>query len=91
MSKYEVKHSATSLQDVALIAKSNEAAFNKYLSFLPQLEEHPKTGTGHPEQHRHENDVWTRKISKKDRIAYTIDDEQKVVYIVRILGHNEDK
>ena len=73
------------------MAKSNEVAFKKYLSFLPQLEEHPKTGTGHPEQHRHENEIWTRKISKKDRIAYTIDEEKKVVYIVSVLGHNGDK
>lgn len=91
MPKYEIQHSQTALDDVALIAKSNEQAFKKYLSFLPQLEEHPMTGTGHPEQHKHENEIWTRNINKKDRIAYTIDEENFIVKIVRILGHNDDK
>ena len=58
---------------------------------LLKLREHPYTGTGHPHQLRYLNGIWSRKLDKKNRLLYTINDTTVVVFIVSAMGHYDDK
>ena len=56
-------------------------------SLIPELREHPYTGTRHPHQLRYLNGIWSRKLDKKNRLLYTINDTTVVVFIVSAMGH----
>lgn len=72
--------------------KSNKIAFNKFYRLLPELEQHPRTGTGHPEPLKGGNDItYSRHITAHDRIIYDIYDETITVLILEVEGHYKDK
>lgn len=72
--------------------KSNPVAFNKLKKLLPELEQHPRTGTGHPEPLVGGGDItWSRHITKNDRIIYDIYDDVVNILIVELEGHYDDK
>lgn len=55
------------------------------------LEKH-YSGTGQPEQLKYElSRYWSRRINKKDRIVYSVEDHIVTVTIVSALGHYGDK
>ena len=45
---------------------------------LLKLREHPYTGTGHLHQLCYLNGFWSRKLDKKNRLVYTINDTTSV-------------
>ena len=47
--RYRIVNTPEFEQDVLKLAKSEPKAFQKVRRFLVELEQHPKTGTGHPE------------------------------------------
>lgn len=50
------------------------------------LRDDPGTGTGKPEQLKHNlSGLWSRRISQKDRVIYKFDSEY--IYIFAIGGH----
>lgn len=72
--------------------KSSPVLFKKLHDLLPELEEHPETGTGHPEPLVGENSItYSRHISAHDRIIYDIYSEEVVVLIIKAEGHYDDK
>ncbi len=72
--------------------KSNPAAFKKFKDILPELEQHPRTGTGHPEPLVGGGDItYSRRISKNDRMIYDIYDETVNVLVFKLEGHYNDK
>jgi len=72
--------------------KSKPIAFGKFRKILPELEEHPRSGTGHPEPLVGGADItWSRRITKTDRIIYDIYDDVVAILIVELEGHYDDK
>lgn len=72
--------------------KSNPVLFKKLYDLLPELEEHPETGTGHPDPLVGENSItYSRHISAHDRIIYDIYREEVVVLIIKAEEHYNDK
>ena len=72
------------------IKKSGDLSSLKKLKvILEELEQHPKFGTGNPEQLKHQlNGFWSRRVNKKDRLIYEIIEEpDKLVVIISSLGH----
>ena len=89
---YIVNFSEQALADADRLERDDPKAFKKFLTFVDELAEHPKTGTGHPEPLKGQPDGrWSRRISKKHRMVYRIFDEQVVVLVLRSYGHYEDK
>jgi toxin YoeB len=67
---------------------SRKKELEKLFSILKELEEHPKTGTGKPEQLRYDlSGFWSRRLNRKDRIIYEIDEDGAVVTVLSVLGH----
>ncbi len=73
----------------ALIKSGDKSSIRKIYRILEELEQNPRTGTGNPEQLKHQlSGFWSRRINKKDRLIYEIIEEpDKKVVVISALGH----
>ena len=69
---YKVIFNKEADNDIIQIIKSGDKKSLKKLNqILLELENHPTTGSGNPEQLKHElSGYWSRRINKKDRLIY---------------------
>ncbi len=73
-----------------IITKSgNKRDIKRFQQILVELENHPTTGIGNPEQLKHQlSGYWSRRLNKKDRLIYQIIEEpNNLVVVVSALGH----
>ena len=92
MWKYFVDFKDTAKKELIQIFKSgNRVAIKKLEKIILELAENPYTGTGNPEQLKHQlSGYWSRRLNKKDRLIYEIIEEpERMVVIVSALGHIE--
>ena len=90
--RYEVRLTNHVKEDLVRLAKSEPKAFAKAGRFLKELEEHPQTGTGHPEPLKGQpSNRWSREITKKHRMVYRIFDTEVLVEVLAAYGHYDDK
>ena len=88
---YEIEFSKEAAKHVLLLRKSSPQLFKKLERLLDELKEHPYTGTGHPEQLKYLQGVWSRQLDKKNRIRYTVNETTIVVFVISFWGHYDDK
>lgn len=67
-------------------------ALKKLAILLTELTEHPRTGTGQPEELKYDfAGCWSRRINKKHRLVYWIEEQaQKSVVVLYAFGHYKD-
>ena len=66
----------------------NKSAIKKIQNIIKELRQNPTSGTGQPEQLKFElTGYWSRRIDKKNRIVYRIEEEDVIVVIISALGH----
>lgn len=89
---YKVFIMPKAMSHLARLAMSEPKAYAKANRFLKELEEHPKTGLGHPEplKGKPEN-RWSREITKKHRLVYRIFETEVYVEVLAAYGHYDDK
>jgi len=89
---YNVILSPEALEDIAKLKMSEPKSYQKVNTFIGELREHPKTGTGHPEplKGKPEN-RWSRTITKKHRLVYRIFETEVYVDVLSAYGHYGDK
>ena len=89
---YVVSYTPKAKEDIQKLRLSEPKAFQKVYSFISELAEHPKTGTGHPEplKEKPEN-RWSRQITKKHRLVYQIRETEVIVLVLSAYGHYDDK
>lgn len=83
---YEIEFSKEAVKHVLLMRKSSPQLFKKLEKLLDELREHPYTGTGHPEQLRYLEGVWSRQLDKKNRIRYMVNETTVIVFIISAWG-----
>ncbi len=67
-------------------------AYRKALRLITELYEHPRTGTGHPEQLKgHPQGRWSRRITRKHRLVYEIHETEILVLVLTAYGHYSDR
>ena len=89
---YTIVYSSRAEEDLRKLKKDEPAAFRKTVKLLNELIEHPKTGTGHPEQLKGDRaGQWSRTITKKHRLIYEIIEQTVHVDILSAYGHYDDK
>lgn len=77
---------------IAKFKKSNPQIYKKLGRILADIQEHPRTGIGHPEPLKGWNDItYSRHITAHDRIIYDIHDETITVMVIEVEGHYDDK
>ncbi|MBE0639015.1 MAG: Txe/YoeB family addiction module toxin [Bacteroidales bacterium] len=89
MGRYQIKIKETAQKDLLEISTSGDlSTIQKVETIFHELEEYPKTGTGKPELLRYElSGFWSRRLNRKDRIIYEIDENEAVVTVLSVLGH----
>ncbi len=89
---YELRYTPVANIGLATLENSEPKAFAKAQRLLDEIREHPRTGTGHPEQLRGNfTGKWSRRITKKHRLIYEIHDMEVVVIVISTYGHYSDK
>ena len=90
---YKVTLSEQAQSDYAYFVKGgNVNAVKKIVRLLKELEEHPFTGTGKPEQLKGcGGSLWSRHITKKHRLIYEIIEAVVHVDVLSAYGHYDDK
>ncbi len=89
---YRVINTSEADQEFARLAMNEPKAFVKAQRLLAELAEHPRTGTGHPEQLGGDlSGKWSRRITKKHRLIYEILDNEVIVIVISAYGHYCDR
>ncbi|MBR5634442.1 MAG: Txe/YoeB family addiction module toxin [Prevotella sp.] len=89
---YRIEFSNEAQKIVKKWKKSNPNSFKKLYRLLPELEQHPRTGTGHPEPLVSGGGItYSRRLSGRDRIIYDVYDETITVLVLEVEGHYGDK
>ena len=88
---YQIEFSEEATKELLKLMKSDVQAYKKFESLIPELQEHPYTGTGHPHQLRYVDGMWSRKLDKKNRLRYIVNDTTIVVLVLSAMGHYDDK
>lgn len=93
MGKFRVKIEELADEHFRKHFKSGDkASIKKIKQIVTELSEHPYTGTGKPELLRNElSGFWSRRINKKDRLIYKVEEETVFVFIISAMGHYNDK
>ena len=80
-------------EDISYLKKSEINAYNKVKTLLIELKDHPRTGTGKPEIMKYGKlkGLWSRRITEKHRLVYSIKDSEIVVLVLSARGHYDDK
>lgn len=89
MGKYKINLTEKAVNDISQYLKhGDKASFSKVQVLLNELAEHPEIGTGKPEELKYSlKGYWSRRINKKDRLIYTINEEVITVVVVSASGH----
>ncbi|MBR5400057.1 MAG: Txe/YoeB family addiction module toxin [Bacteroidales bacterium] len=89
---YTITFAPQAEEDLKKLKKDEPRAFNKATRLIFELMEHPETGTGKPE--RLTGDFagkWSRRINRKHRLIYEIDNNTITVLVLSSYGHYSDK
>ena len=90
---YTLEFSEIVLDDIEKHKKSGDkTVLKKIEKLLNELMEHPTTGMGQPEMLKHDlTGLYSRRINKKHRLVYSINEEVITVHILSACAHYGDK
>lgn len=89
---YKITYTTDAVSDLQRLQLNEPKAYQKARALINELKEHPKTGTGHPEQLKGQPEGrWSRRISKRHRMVYRIFDNEVLVLVLSAYGHYDDK
>ena len=90
---YRLLLTPDAIKDIQKHKKSGDRkVLQKIEMLLEELRVHPRTGTGQPEQLKHNLEgFWSRRINRKHRLIYQIEDEVVKVLVVSAFSHYGDK
>jgi toxin YoeB len=93
MGKYFVEINSVVKKELISHYKSgNKTTINKIEKILLELTKHPFEGEGQPEELKHEyKGYWSRRINKKDRMVYRVQEDIVTVFVISAMGHYSDK
>jgi toxin YoeB len=86
-----VKLSVTSgaLDDLEAWSTTNPKVLAKIIRLIAEITRTPRTGTGKPERLKHlGGEVWSRRITEKDRLVYDI--QADTVTVIACRFHYDD-
>lgn len=92
MGRYTVKVTRRADKDLQFWHnRGDKSVCKKIEKIFTELTAHPKTGTGKPEMLKGDlSGYWSRRLNKKDRLIYKIDESVVIVYIMSLRGHYSD-
>lgn len=93
MNGYELIITKDAEKDIRSFARSGDkSSARKVNDLLNELRVHPYTGTGKPEPLKDNwSGYWSRRINKKDRLIYAVEEDRVFVTVVQAKEHYDDK
>jgi toxin YoeB len=93
MGQYIIEYTENALNDLKFHKKSGDKSVLKKIDkLIDELKTHPFLGTGQPEALKHElQGFWSRRINKKDRLIYKVEEQIVTVIVVSAYGHYSEK
>ena len=90
---YDLSFTDTALSDIEKHKKSGDTIILKKIEkLLQELREHPRSGTGQPEVLKHDfQGLYSRRINRKHRLIYDIQDAVVTVIVLSAYSHYGDK
>ena len=89
---YRIDYTVEAIEDMVALQRSEPKAYAKVQRLIEELKAHPRTGTGHPEQLKGDRaGQWSRRITPKHRLVYTITDNEVLVLVLAAYGHYGDR
>ena len=89
---YKVKYSEQAYSDLENLERHEPKAYAKVQRLIEELKLHPYKGTGRPEQLRGDfAGKWSRRITSKHRLVYSVHEAEVVVLLLSAYGHYNDK
>ena len=89
---YKLDYTDKAKKDMQRLKREELKAYLKLGKLLEELMDHPQIGTGKPEQLKgNRAGQWSRRITKKHRLIYTINDTEVLVLVLSSYGHYDDK
>lgn len=77
------------VEDLEAWSTSNPKVLSRIIRLIAETTRTPRTGTGKPERLKHlGGEVWSRRITEKDRLVYDIQDD--AIVIVACCFHYDD-
>ncbi len=90
--KYSIDYTDKAIDGLVRLRDNEPKAYAKAKRLIEELKEHPMTGTGKPEQLKGDRSgQWSRRISDRHRMVYTINETEVIVLILTAYGHYGDK
>lgn len=80
---YDLQFSDRAKKDLAKLKKNEPKLFAKAQNLLREMIYQPYSGLGKPEQLKYIG-LWSRRIDKKHRICYNIDESTITIFIASI-------
>ena len=92
MGKYSLVISAKAQAEIKYLYKLGERSIIRKLeTILQELMDHPTTGTGKVEPLRGNfAGCWSRRLNRKHRIVYEINDSTVSVFVISVQSHYGD-
>lgn len=89
MGKFGIEIKPEAKKDLEKHYKSGDKASIKRIEkIIFELQETPYSGIGKPEELKYElSGYWSRRINRKDRMIYTVEEDIVIVTIVSAMGH----
>lgn len=77
-------------QDLNYLRRNDKSSYIKVFDLIREMMVEPRYGTGKPERLKYfEKEVYSRRINHKDRLIYTIYENDKMIDISSTRGHYE--
>ncbi len=77
------------LEDLEAWSTTNPKVLSRIIRLIAEATRTPRTGTGKPERLKHlGGEVWSRRITEKDRLVYDIQSDTIVIIACRF--HYDD-
>lgn len=86
---YHIEFTDEALEDIERLKKTgNRKLLTKLASFYAELQEHPRTGTGHVERLKYyKEETWSIRLSEEHRLVYRVIDDLIQVLVISAFGH----
>jgi len=93
MGKYSIVIGKSAQKELQAHYKAgNKLSIKRIEKIISELSDHPEIGIGNPERLKFDlSGYWSRRINRKDRLVYKIEDHIITVTIITTMGHYEDK
>ena len=90
---YEIKYMPEASKDIVFLKETDIQAYKKLITLIKELHDHPRIGAGKPEMLKYGKlkGLWSRRITNKHRLVYSIKDNEITVIILSAKGHYDDK